>query len=261
MEKSSNNAIFVENLYFSYGERTILKNLSFSIKKGELWGLMGANGSGKSTLLRCLLNFLKADYKTFCILNTNAKKISIAKFAKLVAFVPQEHKLSFSFLAKEVVLMGRTPFMGGIFGLSKQDIKKAKEALDLLNIAHLANQSFLSLSGGERQLVLIARAIAQDTPIILLDEPTSALDFHNQILFWKTLQKLKKNGKTIFVCCHEPNHILWFCSHALALQNGEIYNQGKVKDVINSQMLKDIYKGNYAICEVKNQSIIYFPLL
>lgn len=242
----------VENLNFGYNGTNgtqILKDISFDIEHGKLCGLFGPNGCGKTTLFKCCLNFLKFNKGEISIHGENIKNKSIDEMAKLVAYVPQEHKPPFLYSVKEIVLMGRTPYLGGVFGICDKDKHKAIEALKLLGIMHLANKSYNQLSGGQRQLALIARAVAQETKLLFLDEPTSALDFKNQIKIWKILQKISQKGTTIFACTHDPNHILWFCDKVIVLCDKSIIANGSPKDSINGETLNRIY-GN--VCDVKN---------
>ena len=239
----------VKNLYFNYGKTEVLKNISFHVKDGQMCGLFGPNGSGKTTLFKACLNFLKFNRGEVIVDGEDVKNKSVEEMAKLVAYVPQEHKPPFPYLVKEVVLMGRTPHLGGIFGICNEDKHKALDALKLLGILHLADKPYNQLSGGQRQLVLIARAVCQETKLLFLDEPTSALDFSNQILIWKILQKIADKGTTIFACTHDPNHILWFCNHVIVLGDKEIVANGHPKDWINKEILGKIY-GN--VCDVKN---------
>lgn len=238
----------VKNLSFKYGEKKVLEDISFTVRKGELCALLGPNGTGKTTIFKCCLNFLKFDGEIL-INGENIKNKSIESMAKLVAYVPQEHKPSFPYTVKEIVLMGRTPYLGGVFGISQEDKKKTLDALKQLGIIDLADKPYNQLSGGQKQLVLIARAVAQETNLMLLDEPTAALDFSNQIKVWEILQKLASSGKTIFVCTHDPNHVLWFCDRVIIKDEKGIVGDGKPHEVMDEGILTKTY-GN--VCKVKN---------
>lgn len=231
----------VDNLSFRYGSAEVFSRVSFRVEDGQMCGLFGPNGSGKTTLFKCCLNFL--DYPTgqVRIGGEDVKEKTINEMARLVAYVPQEHKPAFPYLVKEVVLMGRTPHMGGVFGIRKTDKAKALEALNLLGITHLAERPYNQLSGGQRQLVLIARALAQDTKVLFLDEPTASLDFKNQILIWQLLQRIAHQGTTVFVCTHDPNHVLWFCGQAVVMGNGGVIADGPPAEAINTDTLTRIY--------------------
>ncbi|AAM04553.1 TPA: ABC transporter ATP-binding protein [Methanosarcina acetivorans] len=237
----------VDNLGFGYSGIPIFEGVSFRVKKGSLCGLFGPNGSGKTTLFKCCMSFLKYDNGSICIDGCDVKRKKIGELAKLVAYVPQEHKPPFPYLVKEVVLMGRTPHMGGIFGVSEDDKSKVMEALEMLEISHIADKPYNQLSGGQRQLVLIARAMAQETPLMLLDEPTSALDFCNQIRIWNILKKISAKGTTILACSHDPNHISWFCDDVIVMYGGGLVAKGNPKSVVSEELLSTIFSD---ICSV-----------
>lgn len=246
----------IKNLNFYYGNNHILKNVSFNAERGSLWGLMGPNGSGKTTFFKCILGLLKHTGSQIKINNIDFNKLNTPKLAKLISYVPQEHKPPFPFTIREIVLMGRSPYMGGIFGFKKEDYKEAEKAIDMVDIADIADKPVTALSGGQRQLTLIARSIAQNSPVMILDEPTSALDFNNQINIWKILKKLAETGKLIIACSHDPNHLLWFAENTLVIKNGEILARGKTEDVITSSLLQEIYGSEYNILKTGNNKII-----
>lgn len=239
----------VKNIHFNYGSSKILNDLSFNVEEGQLCGLFGPNGCGKTTLFKCCMNFLKYHTGSVVMDGVDIKECSIEDMAKIVAYVPQEHKPPFPYLVKEVVLMGRTPHLGGFFGISRDDKEKAWNALKLLEISHLADQPYNQLSGGQRQMVLIARAIAQETRIIFLDEPTSALDFSNQMRIWNLMRKVKDQGITILACSHDPNHVSWFCDKVVVMNRSGILCQGPPHDVITESVLNDVYQD---MCSVRS---------
>lgn len=246
----------IKNLNFYYGDNHILKNISFNAESGSLWGLMGPNGSGKTTFFKCILGLLKPASCQIKINNIDYKKLNTQKLARLISYVPQEHKPPFPFTVKEIVLMGRSPYMGGIFGLKKEDYIEAEKAIDMVDIADIADKPVTALSGGQRQLTLIARSIAQNAPIMILDEPTSALDFNNQITIWKILKKLAENGKLIIACSHDPNHLLWFAENTIVIKNGEVLSKGLTADILNDSLLKEIYGNEYKIIQHNNNKVI-----
>ena len=250
----------VNNLDFSYSNLNgkILEDISFNVEEGTLCGLFGPNGCGKSTLFKCCLNFLKIKKGNVRMDKKNIKDLKIKDMAKIVSYVPQEHKPPFPYLVEEVVLMGRTPHLKGFFGIGKKDLKKTRETLELLEISHLSKKIYTTLSGGQRQLVLMARAIAQETKIMFLDEPTSALDFSNQLKIWKIIKKISESGVTILACSHDPNHVSWFCDKVVVVNNKNIVNQGSPEDVITQATLDLIYED---MCDVKkiNNTNFVFP--
>ncbi|GBF36572.1 ABC transporter ATP-binding protein [Methanofervidicoccus abyssi] len=241
--------IEIKNLHFAYsGDRYILEDISFKVGRGELCGIFGPNGVGKSTLFKCIIGFLKPKIGKIYVDGRDITKMSIENIAKLIAYVPQEHRPPFPYLVKEIVLMGRTPHLGGIFGPKKIDMDKAIEAMEVVGISHLAERPYTELSGGQRQLVLLARALAQETGVMVLDEPTSALDFRNQLKIWNTLKRLTEDGISVVVSVHDPNHMLWFCDRVIVLHRGKIIANGKPYEVITEDVLNTLY-GN--ICRIK----------
>ncbi|MDO4768821.1 MAG: ABC transporter ATP-binding protein [Brachymonas sp.] len=245
----------VENLSFFYDKETkILNEVSLKFEKNKITGIFGPNGCGKTTLLKCLANIFK-NYKGAIRLNEkNLKTFSPLETSKFISFVPQEHGASFPYQVYEMVLMGRNPGMSAIFAPSLKDIKICEKALKETGIMDMAFRAYTNLSGGQRQLVLITRAIAQETPIMILDEPTSALDFRNQINLWTILNELKEREKTIIVCTHDPNHIIWFCDNVVVMNNGEIIKSGPVESVMDISALNILY-GN--ICSMNDFGV--FP--
>lgn len=239
----------VENLHFEYCGFKVLRDISFDVEKGQLCALFGPNGTGKTTLLKCIARLLKYEKGNVLVEGENINKIKAVEIAKLIAYVPQEHKPPFPYLVKEVILMGRTPHWGGSFGPSKKDIKAAIDALEMIGIGHIADKPYTALSGGQRQLVLLARALAQGTKILLLDEPTSNLDFQNQIKIWRIIKELTQRGISALTCTHDPNHVLWFCDKVIVLGHNGIIANGSPANALTEETLNKIYDG---VCSVKN---------
>lgn len=243
------HAIIFQNMSFSYDRVQVLRSVSGEISPGGITALFGPNGSGKTTLLKCLAGLLPVKQGNIAILDHNIKKLSAKAIGRLIAYVPQEHSVSFPFSVEEVVLMGRTPHLGGVMGPRREDTLIAYSAIESIGIDSLTKQPYTELSGGQRQMVLIARALAQDSPIIILDEPTSALDFKNQLRVWSMMRKLKENGKTIVACTHDPNHVLWFCDQVFVLNEGTILANGVAEEILSKQMLRTLYGD---VCQVDN---------
>ena len=237
----------VNNLSFSYGAGNVLEDISFHVQRGELCALFGPNGCGKTTLFKCCLRFLAFHQGSVLLNGRDVKSMRVEEMAMHVAYVPQQHLPPFPYLVKEIVLMGRTPHLSGVFGIGSRDKQKAYDALHQLNIVNLADRPYNQLSSGQRQLVLIARAIAQETRLVFLDEPTSALDFSNQVRIWRVMQALARSGTTMLVCTHDPNHVAWFCDRAVVMGGGRVAAQGDPMQVMTQPLLDTIY-GN--ICNV-----------
>ncbi len=162
----------------------------------------------------------------------------------------------FPFLVKEVVLMGRNPFISKFSGPRSEDIFHTRKVMEQLQIQDLANRPYTELSGGQRQLVILARALNQNTPVLLLDEPSSALDFKNQIILWKIVRNLTESGKTIIACTHDPNHISWFCDQVVVLKEGSVLSMGHPKEVMNTEILQKLYGDLCMVGCCHNQQVI-----
>ncbi len=239
----------VRDLQFQYGMQPVLKDISFQVGEGQLCGLFGPNGCGKTTLFKCCLKFLKSQGGQIEVDGQDIKDLRIEEMAKLVAYVPQEHKPPFPYLVKDVVLMGRTPRLRSLFGTSKEDRSKALSALKLLGLMDIAGKPYNQLSGGQRQMVLIARAVAQETPLMFLDEPTSALDFSNQIRIWRIMRQIAESGVTILACSHDPNHVSWYCDRVVVMNHNHVLQEGPPQEVITETVLDEIYRN---VCAVRN---------
>lgn len=247
----------VENLSFEYdnGYR-VLDGINFEVAKGEICGLFGPNGCGKTTLFKCCLKFLKSSSGNIHINGRDIGRESIRSMAKMVSYVPQEHKPPFPYLVKDVVLMGRTPHISGFFGVSKDHKLKAMEAMELIGVSELADEPYSRLSGGQRQMVLIARAVAQETPLLFLDEPTSALDFSNQLKIMNILRQIADNGTTIVACTHDPNHVLWFCDNVVVLGKQRLVSKGRPSEIFCDSILDEIYEDVCRVREVDSTRMV-----
>lgn len=229
-----NKGISVENLTLSYEKNLVLNNVNFSIKKGSVVTLVGPNGCGKTTLLKIINGFLKQDEGTVYIDSRNMEKIANRELARILGHVSQLHKSSFPFSVLDVVLTGRMPYISMFSTPGKEDIEKAYQVLEFMGIAHFAQRPYTQISGGERQLVMIAKALAQEPEFLLLDEPTSFLDLKNQIHVLKTIINFSRTRNiTVLMTLHDPNHALLFSDEIILLRklhgfkNGNFYNLNK----------------------------------
>lgn len=246
-----------EDLSFRYTVKPILEGINLSIADGSLCGLFGPNGSGKSTLFKCCLGLLRPQSGAVSLSGRKLDRLGPPDIARLAAYVPQESQLPFPFTVKEVVLMGRTPHLGSaVFSLSRRDVETVGLALERVGVADLAESRYDQLSGGQRQLVLIARAIAQETPILVLDEPTSALDFDNQVRIWRTLRSLTEEGKTVLACSHDPNHVSWFCDRVVLLSGGRVVADGHPEEAISEATLGRVYREPCRVAQVGHARVV-----
>ena len=196
-------ALETKNLHSRYGSHEILRGVSLSVNPGTICGLLGPNGSGKTTLFRCCLNFHKASSGDILMDGSSTLRLPPPLLAKKVSYVPQEHRMAFPFPVRDVVRMGRTPRMSGLFRPGKKDDEITDRALACVGIQHLADQPCNRLSGGQRQLALIARAVAQEAPLMLLDEPTSSLDGETERLLLERLSGQVRDRTVILVTHRE----------------------------------------------------------
>ncbi|MFZ0065154.1 MAG: ABC transporter ATP-binding protein [Pseudolabrys sp.] len=229
------------DLTIGYPDRTVGSGLNVALSTGEVLALLGPNGGGKTTLLKTLLGLLKPKAGEVRLGDKPLDNYSIRERARVVAYVPQVHISTFAFTVETVVLMGRTAH-GSLFSRpSGQDRAVAQAALERFGIAALANRPYTMISGGERQLVLLARALAQEPQFIVLDEPTASLDFGNQGKVMKEIRALAKSGHGVLFTTHDPNHALRAADRAYLLREGTRIADGPVATVLNREQLESLY--------------------
>lgn len=231
-----------QNVSFSYGEKEVLKSISLELNRGEVVGVIGPNGAGKSTLIKVLSGILQPQQGKVTLNDTPLKTLSASEIARWIAVVPQTTAIIFPYRVLEVVLMGRYVHSAGSLLDRPQDVAIARDALTKTEALEFADSYFNELSGGEQQLVIIARALAQQTPILLLDEPTSALDLKHQALLARLLTQLAKSeNKAILITSHNINFLSAFCQRLIILKAGQIITAGEPQKIINSELMSKIY--------------------
>jgi len=235
------NILKVDDLSFSYGKSRLIEDITFTVRKGELFGIIGPNGSGKSTLLKLLSNIISKDGGEISLLGKKLDEYQRKELAQVLAVLPQSTEIDFDFSVKEVVEMGRHPYLKNWQGISQADKRVIERALRLTNIVSLADESINSISGGERQRVLLARALVQEAELLLLDEPTSALDINYQLEIFDLLAKLSKEGATIVVVLHDLNLASQYCDRLLLLNQGKVNTIGNPDKVITYDNIKSVY--------------------
>jgi iron complex transport system ATP-binding protein len=230
-----------QNLTIGYYDRVVGRGLSVALAQGEVLALLGPNGGGKTTLLKTLLGILSPQAGAVAIGGRALSAIPIGERARLIAYVPQVHNPTFAFTVESVVLMGRTAH-GNLFSApSRHDREVAARVLDQFGISHLAARAYTMISGGERQLVLLARALAQEPQFVVLDEPTASLDFGNQGKVMREIRALAAAGHGVLFTTHDPNHALRAADRAYLLRAGERIAEGKVGDVLTRPQLEALY--------------------
>lgn len=235
-------AIAANNLSHSFGEDLILRNVSFQVPKRDFFIIIGPNGSGKTTLMKIIAGILTSQNSELKILNRSINQYHRKALARTIAFVPQMLFVDFPFTVTEIVLMGRSPYLG-ILGLEeKEDMKIARKAIAFTGLENLAHRKLDQLSGGEQQRVFIAKAICQEPDIILLDEPTASLDLAYQVRIMDLMEQLKtEKGITVVMVSHDVNLAAMYADHLLLLHKGQVLCQGLPDEVITYQTLEAAY--------------------
>lgn len=257
--------IEVKNAGFGYdGRSNIFEDIGFSVEEGEILSILGPNGSGKTTLLKCLNGLLNLREGEIYIEGKKLNSLKRDEVGKKVGYVPQTSALTFPYTVLEMVLMGRAPHLGLFSSPSAKDVEIAKEAIETLGISHLMYRPYSQLSGGEAQLVMIARALAAEPKALLLDEPTSHLDLKNQMIILNFLEELaREKGIAIIMTTHFPDHALSISGKTLLMSNKKTNVMGKTEDVITEYNLKDVYGLDVRIISVKegeNNTKVVVPL-
>lgn len=234
----------VEHLRYHYPgtARTIFQNVSFSIEKGSMVSILGPNGAGKSTLLNCMAGLFEPDEGKVCIDGNSLKILGARETARRIGYVPQNHYPVYDFTVLEFVVMGRTPYIGTFASPRSEDYEKAKEALALVGAEYLSDQLYTRISGGERQLAMIARAITQDPDFIFLDEPTAHLDFGNQMKAVRMIQGLADQGYGVIMTTHNPDQVLYTGGKAALLQREGNLLFGDSEEIMKQETLTELYR-------------------
>lgn len=250
--------IEVKNLSFSYSGRKILHDISFSAEKGEFISILGANGVGKSTLFKCILGILPGYTGSITIDGEDASSMSVRELAKRVAYIPQMSASAFNYSVEDIVLMGTSSGLRFAGSPGKAEMQRVNEALERTGIDHLRSRCFHQISGGEKQLVIIARALAQQADSLLLDEPSSALDFGNQMLILDMAQKLARDGYTVIQNTHNPEKAYMFSDKIIALKDGTILAQGTPAEVLTADNINSLYGVKVELTSLHDDKVRMF---
>lgn len=237
----------------------VLKDVSFTISSGEMVAFLGKNGAGKTTMLRIIPSFLTPLSGDILVDEVSVRSMSLHDKAKAIAYIPQFSQTAFAYTVKESVLMGRSPYISMFSRPSKQDEKRAFEILDELGILDLAGRPTNEISGGERQLVLIARALMQDAKLLILDEPTSFLDYSNQLLVLEKTMELTRKGYACLYSTHNPDLALAYSTRVLAMDKGRIAFSVKPAELEGSDALSSIYKRPLIVERTQAGRLICVP--
>jgi iron complex transport system ATP-binding protein len=231
----------VDALAFGFPGRTVGRDVGFALARGEVMCVLGPNGGGKTTLFRTLLGLLPAHGGAVRLDGASLAALPRGEIARRVGYVPQAHSGYFAFEVREMVLMGRTARLGAFAVPGRRDHEVAERALASLGIGHLADRPFTEISGGERQLALIARALAQEPALLVMDEPTASLDFGNQVRVLARIRELAAGGIAVLFSTHDPDHAFLCAERALLLAEGRALEIGPPREVIRADTLERLY--------------------
>jgi iron complex transport system ATP-binding protein len=231
----------VRDLAFGFPGRVVGRGVGFSLADGEVMCVLGPNGGGKTTLFRTLLGLLAPHGGSVFLENQLLESLSRQDIARRVGYVPQGHAGQFAYTVREVVLMGRTAHLGAFGAPERKDLEVADTALALLGLQALSERPITQVSGGERQLVLIARALAQQPRLLVMDEPTASLDFGNQVRILQRIRSLAAAGISVIFSTHDPDHAFLAADRALLLAEGRALEIGPPAAVIRPDTLHRMY--------------------
>lgn len=238
----------------------MLKGISFDVEQGCFLSVLGPNGVGKSTLFRCLLG-AQRDYRgTILVGGDDIRSLSARERAKRIAYIPQTHRPTFGYTVLDTVLMGTTRQLSPFAEPRQAQIDQAVASLERVGVYHLAERNFAHLSGGEQQLVLVARAIAQQADILIMDEPTSSLDYGNQLRVLEQVKCLAREGYTVLLSTHNPQHALSFADSVLALSGGTVAAMGRADAVLNRELIRKLYHIDAVFLETGHGRVLQ-PLM
>lgn len=227
--------------------RMIFSGISFSLEEQEVLCILGPNGIGKSTLIRCLANLNPLCAGSIHLHDREIRSLNQRDVARVIGYVPQAHEIVFPFPVREFVLMGRAPHLGLFASPGREDHAKADEAIDLVGIRKIADKPVNEISGGEYQLAMIARALAQEPEVLLLDEPTSHLDFGNQIRVLEIIDRLARDGLSVIMSSHFPDHAFLTSNNVAIMQHGSFMAYGSAEEVVTEENLKATYGVDVSI--------------
>lgn len=251
----------INRLNFGYRGQQVLREVSFSVHTGELMCLLGPNGVGKSTLFRCILGG-NSGYRGEILLDgKNIRALKQRQLAQWVGYIPQSSVPVFGYSVYDTVLMGTTASLGMLQNPGKEQRRAAQAAIERMGIAHLSGRSVAELSGGERQLVMIARALAQKARFLLMDEPTANLDYGNQLRVMQMVRELARQGYGILVSTHSPEHALQYADRVLVLKEGRVLCCGVPDQVLDAPTLSRAYDVDVQVHQVQQGDKSYRVVL
>ena len=240
---------------FSYNSYdNIFEDINFEVEKGDVFCILGANGTGKTTLIKCLNGLMKLNSGKVLLDGQDIYSLNHSERAKNIGYIPQIHNSTFSFTILDVVLMGRAPHIDTFSSPSKKDVEIAENSLKSLNIYHMKDKPYTEISGGEQQLVFIARVLTQEPSVLLLDEPTSHLDFGNQIRTLNIIEKLASNGLSVIMSSHFPDHAFISANKVAIMKGTEFIDIGTPEEVITEENMENAYGIKVKIVDMDHRT-------
>ena len=250
------------NVEFAYKNRKVLRGLDFSADSGDVVAILGPNGVGKSTLFRCLLGYLHPHKGSVHIDGKDIRTMSAIEMAKHIAYIPQAVSPTFNYTVLDTALMGATNRLGPFQSPRASDVERALEVLDSLGISHLTSRGCDRISGGERQLALLARALVQDAGILIMDEPTANLDYGNNWRVMERIVSLASTGYTVIFSTHDPNQALFHANQVLAMKEGVVVAAGVPGLTLTGDLLSRLYNIDAFVHEIafgENKTMVALP--
>ncbi len=243
----------INDLYFKYDREWTLENINFSTKENEMTAVLGPNGSGKSTLLKCINGILNPDRGKINLADKDLTSMSSAELARFIAYVPQKESRSFPAPVFEMILMGRKPYIN--YRPDKKDKEKTAAVIEEMDLEDIAFRDFNSLSGGQQQKVLIARAMVQEPHLLLLDEPTSSLDLKHQLDVMEVISEQTENEISALIAMHDLTLAARYCEKFVILNDGKVHSKGD-GEVINCQTISEVYEVEAEVREEQGKPVI-----
>lgn len=251
----------IKNLTFSYDKHIVFKDLNFKLESPDVLSILGPNGIGKTTLIKCLLGIKKKTSGEILIDGKEIDEFNKKDFYSFVAYLKQGGKETSIYTVLDTVLLGLASQINPLLKPKDSDIEKVNNILKELGIYHLRDKYVSKLSGGEAQMVFMARALVRKPEILILDEPESNLDYRNQLLMLDTIDRLKSHGKLIIFNTHYPEHALRYSNNVLLLNDSYKYKFGKTSDIITKENIEETYKIKAAVGELKDGDTIYKDII
>ena len=249
----------IRDLHFSYRNHEVLKGLNLTVSDGEMVSLLGRNGAGKTTLMRLIPGFLKATEQSILIDGKPVLQMSLRERASYMAYIPQITRSVFPYSVRTSILMGCSNRLSLLQNPGAKEEQRVEEVIDLLNIRGIADRNMETISGGERQLVLIARALMQDARLLILDEPTSFLDYGNQLLVLERVQELAEQGYSCIYSTHNPDLALSHSTRAVVMKDGVIVFDDRPASLFGSDVLSNVYGRKIEIARTENGGMVCIP--